>query len=154
MLYNFQQPSSFAISQPVEGVSHIPGMNPYQMRALPAAFQMPDGGSGTDDKEDEKEHAEELADSADISLEETPGALLLATNPDFREMLNLFMIPDHEHLLRIRSAIRLHRGVTEQSLFTPKLVSDSRIDLIRLEIYNITYRFYHTPLGLRFKIIC
>lgn len=154
MLYHFLHPSAQSTSQPVESTHQIPGLNPYHQRGLPAAFRLPDDGSRPDDKEKEKQEAQESINNESLPSG-MPEMFRLVLNSDFREMFEFFMTPGHDEIIHMRNNFRHQKGVSEQTLFRPELmnVASGNTDDIRNETYFFTYYFFHSPMGMHFKAV-
>lgn len=155
MLYHFLHPSSHTSAQPVEGAPQIPGLNPYHHRDLPAAFRTPNDGSRSDDKDQEEEQAKarDLTNDSQQLPEGVPEMFRLILNSDYQGMLEFFITPGQEQIIQMRNTLRRERGISEQTLFRPQFIHDTRIDKIRLELYEVTYLFYFKPLGFYYNIV-
>ena len=146
MIYHFAHPSAQSTAQPVEGLAALPGINPYQQRGIPAAFRMPDDGSKTDDKEDEKKHYQESEELGDWPPD-IPEMFRLVMGPNFREMLDFFLTPGHHEILQIRASIRDHKALTDKNLYRPEIIKNEHLDQIRQKLYLVNFDFYHNPTG-------
>ncbi len=149
MISSFAYPGAQTMAQPAEGVPAISGLNPYQQRGIPAAFRLADDGSKTDDKEEEKG---EFAES-DERKQLPPGTsdmFRLLMNPEFQELVDFFLTPDHQTLVYMRAAIRAEKQLSDQNLYRCDLIPDEKIDLIREQLYRHALDFFskspHAPL--------
>lgn len=140
MIYHFAQSSAQTTAQPAEGIPVIPGLNPYQQRGIPASYRMPDDGARPDDKENsDKRKKEKTEDKSDLP-QESSTLFGLIMDKDYRELFEFFMIPDHHKILQIRSAIRMHHAVTEQTLYRSAIMHEESLDDTRHRLYLFSSR--------------
>src|SRR5690625_1285214 len=126
MLNHFVQPATISTGQAVEGVPEIKGYLPkHQMATLLPTFQLPDDGGRP---EDEQKERLQVSDSHQGEKDSDRSEIFrLTVDLGFQELIRLFLIPEHEKILSIRSKLRQQRGVSELSIYMPGLAEGERI---------------------------
>lgn len=155
MLNNFVIPTSISSGQAVEGVQPIQGFAPYnQLTELMPTFKLAEDGSKPEDEE-KKDKADETQSAGEHSDpdDQLPEIFKLAFNVSFREMIDYFLVPDHEKILDIQSKMRQEREINELTIFAPAGSIPTSFEGIRDQLYEFQMQLFETPKGLHCHII-
>lgn len=151
MLNHFVQPATISTGQAVEGLPAIKGYLPkHQMSTLIPTFQLPDDGGRAEDEQKESLLLEDPLQEKDARQSEI---FQLTVDLGFQELIRLFLIPEHEKILSIRSKLRQQRGVTELSFYIPGGKGGETLEKRRKELYEVQLQLFRTPKGLHCHII-
>lgn len=153
MLNNFVLPASVSSGHAVEGVQPIQGFAPYnQLTELMPTFKLAEDGSKPEDEE--KEEAEVQKSGPDQEGEQSmPEIFKLAFNVSFKEMIDYFLIPEHDKILDIRAKFRNERDVNELTIFAPVGKIPTEFESFRNQLYEFQMQLFETPKGLHCHII-
>lgn len=153
MLNNFVLPASVSSGHAVEGVQPIQGFAPYnQLTKLMPTFKLAEDGSKPEDEE--KEDSDIPTSAPDKEGEQTlPEIFKLAFNVSFKEMIDFFLVPDHDRILDIRAKFRNEREVDELTIFAPVGKIPAEFVNFRDQLYEFQMQLFETPKGLHCHII-
>lgn len=153
MLNNFVLPASISSGHAVEGVQPIQGFAPYnQLTQLMPTFRLAEDGSKPEDEE--KKGGEIETSDTDIEEEGTfPELLKLAFNVNFKEMLDYFLVPDHDKILDLQTKFRNEREVNDFTIFTPTGQIPAEFEIFRDQLYEFQMQLFKTPKGIHCHII-
>lgn len=153
MLNNFVLPTTISSGQAVEGVQPIQGFAPYnQLAELVPTFKIAEDGSKPDDEEKKDTELQTSAHDSDDE-QSVPEMFKLAFNVSFKEMIEYFLIPDHDKILDIRSKLRNERGVDELTIFAPVGKIPLEFERFRDQLYEFQMQLFNTPKGIHCHII-
>lgn len=153
MLNNFVLPASVSSGHAVEGVQPIQGFAPYnQLAQLMPAFRLAEDGGKPEDEE-KKGTEIEAADSEQEEEGTFPELLKLAFNVSFKEMLDYFLVPDHEKILDLQTKFRNERDVNDLTIFAPTGQTPAEFENFRNQLYEFQMQLFETPKGLHCHII-
>lgn len=153
MLNNFVLPASISSGHAVEGVQPIQGFAPYnQLTQLMPIFRLAEDGVKPEDEE--KKGTKIEAPETETEEEGTfPELLKLAFNVSFKEMLEYFLVPDHDKILDLQTKFRNEREVTEFTIFAPKGEIPVEFENFRDQLYEFQMQLFKTPKGIHCHII-
>lgn len=153
MLNNFVLPASVSSGHAVEGVQPIQGFAPYnQLTQLMPTFRLAEDGSKPEDEE--KKSTEIEVPQKEPEEEGTiPELLKLSFNVSFKEMLDYFLVPNHEKILDLQTKFRNEREVTDLTIFAPTGQIPAEFENFRDQLYEFQMQLFKTPKGLHCHII-
>lgn len=150
MLNHFVQPASLTVGPALDGLQPVREYLPQQqMTPLVPAFELPDHGGEAEGQQTEGQHG---------TLQKGEGErrndlFRLIVDPGFQEMIRLFLIPDHDQILSIRSRLRQERGVSELSLSKITALTAESVQKRREKLYEIQVQLFRTPKGYHYQIV-
>ena len=153
MLYHSMTPASQATAQPVDAPPFIRGLNPYQQKALPAAFRNPREGGKPEDKEHQKEQAEEFVEEVKSMPDNLPEMFRLVLSPDFEELVMFFLTPRHGEILELRNTLRQERGLIRSTPYSPLIIRNPAWQIKRVDFYQLNADFVSRVAGIRLEIL-
>ncbi|MEX1118910.1 MAG: hypothetical protein WEB60_08965, partial [Terrimicrobiaceae bacterium] len=138
--------------QALEGLQPVRGYLPYnQLSSLLPPFTLPDEGGSAEDGGKEKREAG--VHSAEPEKDRVPDIFRLSVDLSFREMIRLFLVPEHDRILSIRSGLRRERGVSELTFFIPVGDAPAALEKKREELYELQLQLFRTPTGIHCHIV-
>ena len=155
MLNNFVLPASVSSGHAVEGVQPIQGFAPYnQLAELMPTFKLAEDGAKPEDEEKKKGETAEVSEETQPEDDGTITQLLkMAFNVSFKEMLDYFLVPDHDKIIDLQTKFRNSREVHDLTIFAPKGRLPAEFDVFRDKMYEIQMQLFKTPTGLHCHII-
>lgn len=155
MLNNFVLPASVSSGHAVEGVQPIQGFAPYnQLAELMPTFKLAEDGAKPEDEEKKKGELDEVPEE---DHQEDDGAisqlLKVAFNVNFKEMLDYFLVPQHEKILDLQTQFRNTRETDDLTIFTPGGKLPAEFHQFRDRMYEIQMQLFKTPTGIHCHII-
>ncbi|WP_340103486.1 hypothetical protein [Rhodohalobacter sp. 8-1] len=153
MLNNFVLPASVSSGHAVEGVQPLQGFAPYnQLTQLVPTFRLAEDGSKPEDEEKKNINVE--APDAETEDEGTFHELLkLSFNVSFKEMLDYFLVPDHDKIHVLQAKFRNEREVTDFTIFAPTGEIPAKFENFRDQLHEFQMQLFKTPKGLHCHII-
>ncbi len=153
MLNNFVLPASISSGHAVEGVQPIQGFAPYnQLTQLMPTFRLSEDGGKPEDEE-KKGTEIEVTDSEQEEEATYPELLKLAFNVSFKEMLDYFLVPEHDKILDIQTKFRNEREVNDFTIFAPTGQIPTEFENFRDQLYEFQIQLFKTPKGIHCHII-
>lgn len=155
MLNNFVLPASVSSGQAVEGVQPIQGFAPYnQLTELMPTFKLAEDGAKPEDEEKKKEELDKASEEHEQEDDGTITELFkMAFRVSFKEMLDYFLVPEHEKILDLQTKFRNTREAHDLTIFAPKGQLPAEFDVFRDKMYEIQMQLFKTPTGLHCHII-